>query len=122
MYLPTITNTRGLTITEVGLVQIDLALLETVGFGGAVIDLSTNLQEIRLDSLWKIEGALKIRGNDTLTSLAMSQLAYIGPLEVTDNPHLPQCQVELLRQQIERSGGISGAVDTSGNDPNGICE
>jgi hypothetical protein len=83
--------------------------------------LNHDLQTIAAPLLESIAGSLTINSLESLTSLDFFSITSVGPsLSIAHNSALPECYATEIRDQL-LANGWSGAIDTSGNDPDGTC-
>ena len=106
-----------------------LGRLESTSGDFRIISLSRLADLSGLGSYLVVGGDLEIDDNYTLTSLAGLDLDMRasdeppvgGSLVITNNPSLPTCEAEALRDRLVASGW-EGAVEIHGNDDAGTCE
>ncbi len=93
--------------------DVELPSLESVG-GAVNISVDPQLASIDLGSLETVE-TLQISNNDELARLNTSPTLQPGSLWISENPKLPQCEVDAI---AERTGA---SCVCSGNDATATC-
>lgn len=96
-----------------------LTAVELPSLAGAALTLDVRghaaLRTISAPNLARL-GSLVVEANTTLEQLELPDLVRVDQsFGVTDNPALPTCSVEALRDRVAAAGGLGGAVSISGN-------
>ncbi len=107
--------TGGLLIVSDTLVSLDAPALRFVG-GGVRIARSPQLQSFTLPALVTVVGDLSVISLPRLTQLRLPSLATTTGVVVTDNPALPQREVEGVVLDLTHRG-FRGPVLSGGNAP-----
>ena len=85
-----------------------------IGLNPALLSLAS------LSGVTDLSGNLTVEVNDSLTTLGLTSLSTVSnSFRVIDNPMLPECEATNLLAQLSAPPG--GTIDTSGNDPMGVC-
>jgi hypothetical protein len=80
-----------------------------------------SLAHVDLPVLSRIDARLKLNENPNLASFSFPELLLIGSGEVVDNPFLPTCAVEALKDTTWNPGGGASAWTIAGNDDEALC-
>lgn len=103
--------------TLLGVEKINLSALKTVG-GALDIVACSLVPSLKLDKLESVGGQFHIALNDGLTSLnGLPALGSVDGLRISNNPKLPQCEVDAVATRL----GV-GCSSCTGNDTKAICK
>lgn len=114
--------TGALTVRAPTLTTLGPLMLARVG-GDVIVEESPALKTLAgLELLSEVGGDVRVDGNDVLMDLAgLDGLETLGgALTVTDDPALPQCEAEALRDRLAAAGWI-GQATLAGNDDGARC-
>jgi hypothetical protein len=91
-----------------------------VSAGGLVVELNSGLTGVKMPSLTTLTVSLSVHDNPELVVLDLPTLASVGEISITNNPKLPQCQLDRLHDQLVAAGWNHQAY-FYGNDDAATC-